>query len=46
MQLQRWKRERWWSLPIVDKQEGTKVEPLITLFKELNYLKQEDQNDK
>jgi hypothetical protein len=27
-----------WSLPIVDKQEGTKVEPLITLFKELNYL--------
>ena len=35
-----------WSLPIVDKQEGTKVEPLITLFKELNYLKQEDQNDK
>ncbi|ENW99034.1 hypothetical protein F900_02719 [Acinetobacter modestus] len=35
-----------WSLPIVDKQEGTKVEPLITLFKELNYLKQEDHNDK
>ena len=35
-----------WSLPIVDRQEGTKVEPLITLFKELNYLKQEDQNDK
>lgn len=35
-----------WSLPIVDKQEGTKVEALITLFKELNYLKQEDQNDK
>ena len=27
-----------WSLPIVDRQEGTKVEPLITLFKELNYL--------
>ena len=35
-----------WSLPIVDRQEGTKVEPLITLFKELNYLKQEDHNDK
>lgn len=35
-----------WSLPIVDKQEGTKIEPLITLFKELNYLKQEDQNEK
>ena len=35
-----------WSLPIVDKQEGTKVEPLITLFKELNYLKQEDQYEK
>ncbi|WP_336938167.1 DUF262 domain-containing protein [Acinetobacter modestus] len=35
-----------WSLPIVDKQEGTKVEPLITLFKELNYLKQEYHNEK
>ena len=35
-----------WSLPIVDRQEGTKVEPLITLFKELNYLKQENHNDK
>ena len=35
-----------WSLPIVDKQEGTNVEPLVKLFKELNYLKQEDQNDK
>lgn len=35
-----------WSLPIVDKQEGTKVELLIELFKELNYLKQEDQNEK
>lgn len=35
-----------WSLPIVDKQEGTNVAPLITLFKELNHLKQEDQNDK
>lgn len=28
-----------WSLPIVDKQEGTKVESLIELFKELNYFK-------
>ena len=35
-----------WSLPIVDKQEGTKVEPLIELFKELNYIKQENHNDK
>lgn len=35
-----------WSLPIVDKQEGTKVESLIELFKELNYIKQEDQNEK
>ena len=35
-----------WSLPIVDKQEGTKVESLIELFKELNYIKQENHNDK
>lgn len=28
-----------WSLPIVDKQEGTKVERLVELFKELNYIK-------
>ena len=28
-----------WSLPIVDKQEGTNVEPLVKLFKELNYIK-------
>ncbi|MFW1995523.1 DUF262 domain-containing protein [Acinetobacter guillouiae] len=35
-----------WSLPIVDQQEGTNVGPLVELFKELNYLKQEDQNEK
>ena len=27
-----------WSLPIVDKQQGTNVVPLVELFKELNYL--------
>ncbi|WP_180042784.1 MULTISPECIES: DUF262 domain-containing protein [unclassified Acinetobacter] len=35
-----------WPLPMIDKQQSTNVQGLVELFKELNYLKQEHQNEK